>query len=442
MALKAGVCETDITPPVGVWLSGYAGRPTGCVGVHDPLYARALVLDDGLSLACVVSLDLIALDFDLVQMIRESIQHRVGIPAERVLLNCSHTHSGPGTRTFRTMGERDEQYCHVMARKVVGAVQQAADMLEPVSLRWGRAPVQIGINRRERRDGQTVLGQNPDGPVQPYVDVLRLDREDQTTLATLFCHACHPVVMGGGNLWVSADYPGSACDFLRRVGVGTPMFLQGCAGNINPIHTNATFAHVRKLGEILGAAVVVASHLSEPVDGVPLSGSLRTVNLTYQFPSLEEAQEHLRQAEQALQKAEEEGAHLGILMWRRDMVRWAQDLILTVEKGEPASMPFEMQILHIGDVRLLAFPAEMFVQYALDFVRQSPATATVVLGYSNGCWGYIPAAGDYALGGYEVDMAYRYYGTLMVTPDCERLIREEVYRLLEVDSPDWTPYSV
>ncbi len=441
MALKAAVCEANITPPVGVWLAGFAGRSSGCIGIHDELHARALVLDDGLSLACIVSMDLIALDFDLVEIIRDGVYRKVGIPPERLLLNCSHTHSGPATRTFRTMGERDELYCNIMARKLVGAVQQAADMLEPVSLRWGRAPVQIGINRRERRDGKTVIGQNPKGFVQPYVDVLRVDREDGNPLAVLFAYATHPVVLGGQNLWVTADYPGAACDFLRRVGTGTPMFLQGCAGNINPVHTGATFAHARKLGEILGAAVVVASHLSDPVEGVPVSGSLRTVQIPYVFPPLEEAQQHLRQAEEDLQRAEEEGAPLGVLMWRRDMVKWAQDLLLAVEKQEPRTMPFEIQHLRLGDVHLLAFPAEMFVQYALDFERQSPHKPTITLGYSNGCWGYIPTAADYAIGGYEVDMAYRYYGTLMVSSDCERLIREEVYAMLDVSHPDWTPYE-
>lgn len=442
MALKAAVCETNITPPIGIWLAGFASRSSGCIGVHDELHARALVLDDGFSLACIMSMDLIALDFDLVEAIRDGIARKVGIPAERILLNCSHTHSGPGTRTFRTMGERDELYCNVMARKVVGAVQQAADMLEPVSLRWGRAPVRIGVNRRERRNEQTVIGQNPKGAVQPYVDVLRVDREDQTPLAVLFAYATHPVVLGGQNLWVSADYPGMACGFLRRVGMGMPMFLQGCAGNVNPLYTGATFAHARQLGEILGAAVVVAFHLSEPVDGVPISGVLRTVHLPYLFPSDEQAQQYLREAEEELQRAEEEAAPLGTLMWRRDMVRWAQELVLAVEKGEPKTLPFEIQMVRIGDVHLLAFPAEMFVQYAIDFEKQSPHKPTIVLGYSNGCWGYIPTAADYAIGGYEVDMAYRFYGTLMVSSECERLIREEVYDLLGVPSPNRAPYTV
>lgn len=442
MALKAAVCETNITPPVGVWLAGFANRPSGCIGVHDELYARALVLDDGFSLAAIVSMDLVALDFDLVEAIRDGISRKVGIPAARLLLNCSHTHSGPGTRTFRTMGERDELYCNVMARKVVGAVQQAADMLEPVSLRWGRAPVQIGINRRERRQEQAVIGQSPRRPVQPYVDVLRVDREDGSPMAVLFAYATHPVVLGGQNLWVSADYPGMACDFLIRAGMGTPMFLQGCAGDINPLHTAATFAHARKLGEILGAAVVVASHLSEPVDGVPVWGNLRTVHLPYQFPSQEQAQQYLKEAQRELARAEEEAAPLGTLMWRRDMLRWAQELVLAVEKGEPQTMPFEIQMLRIGDVHILAFPAEMFVHYALDFEKQSPHKPTLVLGYSNGCWGYIPTAADYTIGGYEVDMAYRYYGTLMVSPECERLIREEVYDLLGVPTPDETPYAM
>lgn len=440
MALKAAVCETNITPPVGVWLAGYAGRPSGCLGVHDELYARALVLDDGFSLAAVVSLDLVALDFDLVSMIRDGVSRKTGIPPERLLLNCSHTHSGPVTRTFRAMGERDDLYCDVMARKVIGAVQQAVDMLEPVSLQWGRASVQIGVNRRERQGEQVIIGQNPNRPVQPYVDVLCVQREDGTPLATLFSHATHPVVLGGQNLWVSADFPGMACEFLRRVGMGVPMFLQGCAGDINPL-LRGSFAQARKTGEILGASVVVASHHSEPVEGIPLSGTLRTVALPYLLPSPKEAQQHLRQAEEEWKRAEEEGAPLPELMWRRDMLRWAQDLVLAVEKGEPKTLPFEIQLLRLGDVHLLAFPAEMFVQYALDFVRQSPHQPTLVLGYTNGCWGYIPTAGDYAHGGYEVELAYRYYGTLMVSPEAERLIREEAYSLLGVLSPDMTPYE-
>ncbi|MCS6829290.1 MAG: neutral/alkaline non-lysosomal ceramidase N-terminal domain-containing protein [Armatimonadota bacterium] len=441
MALKAAVCEVNITPPVGVWLAGYAGRPGGCLGIHDELYARALVLDDGISLAAIVSMDLVALDFDLVATVRDSISRRVGIPAERLVLNCSHTHSGPVTRTFRAMGERDELYCNVMVRKVVGAVQQAADMLEPASLRWGRASVQIGVNRRERRNGQTVIGRNPHRPIQPYVDVLRVEHEAGTPMATLFAHATHPVVLGAQNLWITADYPGMACDFLCRVGMGMPMFLQGCAGDINPILRD-TFAYARKLGEILGASVVVASHHSEPVEGIPISGTLRTVNLPYILPTMEEAQQYLRQEESQLRQAQEQGAPLHLLTWRQDMVRWAQELVLAVDKGEPKSMPFEIQLLRIGDVRLLAFPAEMFVQYALDFVRQSPYQPTIVLGYTNGCWGYIPTAADYPLGGYEVEVAYRYYGTLMVSPDCERLIRDEVYSLMGIPSADRTPYTV
>lgn len=441
MALRAGVCDTNITPPVGVWLSGFAGRPSGCVGVHDELHARALVLDDGFSMACVVSLDLIALDFDLVAQIREGIRKKLGIPYDRILLNCSHTHSGPSIRTLRALGKRDEAYCDVMARKVIGAVHQAADLLEPVSLWWGRETVRIGINRREWQGQRTILGLNPKGPVQPYVDVIRVEREDKQPMAVLYAYATHPVVLGGQNLWVTADYPGMTAAFLQRVGMGMPMFLQGCAGNINPIHTAASFSHSRKLGEILGAAVVTASHFSQPVDGVPIMGTLRTVDLPYVFPTLEECQQHLKRAEEDLKRVEEEGASQGQLMWRQDMLRWAQDLLLTVEKGEPKSHPFEIQLLRLGDVHLLAFPAEMFVQYALDFARQSPHKPTISLGYSNGCWGYIPTAADYEFGGYEVDMAYRYYGTLMVSPDCERIIREVVYEMLDIPVPDWTPYA-
>jgi hypothetical protein len=90
---------------------------------------------------------------------------------------------------------------------------------------------------------------------------------------------------------------------------------------------------------------------------------------------------------------------------------------------------------------MLGLPAEMFVQYALDFEKQASGPV-ISLAYTNGVHGYVPTAADYPFGGYEVSTAYKYYGTLMYTPDCEIMIRKAAYRLLGIENPEFTPYTV
>jgi hypothetical protein len=103
--------------------------------------------------------------------------------------------------------------------------------------------------------------------------------------------------------------------------------------------------------------------------------------------------------------------------------------------------PFTMQLLELGGARILGMPAEMFVQYGLDFAAQASGPL-LALAYTNGVHGYLPTAADYPYGGYEVDGAHRYYGTLMYAPACEGLVRAAAYELLGVRGPDTTPYSV
>jgi len=126
MPLYAGVGETNITPPPDVWMAGYSLRSSPAVGVHDDLFARALVLDDGEFRMGLVAMDLVSLDFELVQRIREGVSAQAGIPGEALLLNATHTHGGPGTRIFRTCGPPDPIYREIVVRKIIGVVKQAA----------------------------------------------------------------------------------------------------------------------------------------------------------------------------------------------------------------------------------------------------------------------------------------------------------------------------
>jgi len=256
--LSAGVVSVNITPPVGVDLTGFGGRSGPCIGVHDDLYARALVLDNGSQRIGIVTTDVLSLDRRFVERIRAACSE-FGIAPQALMLNSSHTHSGPATIYLRGLGDLDDAYCDCLVRKIIGAVRMACENLEPATLRVGSAPVQVGSNRRERTaDGKMRLGINPHGAVCSDVQVVRFDRADGSCLAILLTHAAHPVVLRGENLLLSRDFVGYAVDGIERL-IGnraTALFAQGCCGNINAGFRD-TFEAAERDGLLLAGALSV-----------------------------------------------------------------------------------------------------------------------------------------------------------------------------------------
>lgn len=151
MGLRAGAARMVITPPLGVSLAGsYTDRRA--VGLHDDLYARAFVVDDGVSRLAIVSCDLIGLRAATVAGARRLIEQRCGIPASHVLIAATHNHSGPLTRELRAgglAGEPDEPYLAQLERQIASAVELAVARLAPARLRLalGRESG-IAFNRR------------------------------------------------------------------------------------------------------------------------------------------------------------------------------------------------------------------------------------------------------------------------------------------------------
>lgn len=431
--IRAGVAEVNITPPVGASLCGFSARKGPSETVHDDLYARALVLEDGDTRLGIVTADIISFAPDLVERIRALVARGAGIPGTRLALNGSHSHSGPTVMAFRSMGDRDPAYEDVLCRKVAGAVKMASDRLETASLSVRRESVRIGHNRRQKRkDGQMVIGHNPGGPEAPWVDVVRADRADGSPMGILYAHAAHPVNLRGPE--ISAEYPGYAARFIaRNLDGAVPMFAQACCGDINCAPMDGRFETSERQGTTLGCATVAAAAQAEPLGGGGLAAACHRVDLPLIQPSVEEAERALGAEREKLEKArqgEQITAYL-LRQWYEGQVGWAEDYLRVAREGDrERTQGFEVQAMRIGDLALVAYPGEMFVDYQLMLDRESPFPRTITLGYTNGCIGYVPTASAYPEGGYEVNGAYRYYGTLMIQPDCERLIREATLDLL------------
>ena len=424
MTLHFGAAAADITPPVGIAMGGYWGRRSGATHIRDRLMAKALVCGCGAARVALVAVDLVGLDADAVQAIRERVKCATGIEGAAIMVCASHTHAGPLTFPFRGMGRIDSGYLEQVVDAVVEAAVTAAADSRPGRLYYARPQVQIGINRREPHPQGTRIGQNPAGPVAPYAHVLRFVAADGTG-ATLFNHACHPVVLGHDNLQISSDFAGVAARYIEEQTGDQALFVNGACGDINPRITNGSFADVESLGQELGRAVLEGRDAAVPVEVSALRWAHERLDLPLRpLPprwraEVEKLKWHLRArlaGGSEVSKAQ--------LEWAMAMSKWVQ-----AGAGHARVQPFEMQVLALGELVLLGMEGELFARYQLDLeAAHGPA---VLCGFANGCIGYVPTADEYVRGGYEIDIAYKFYPSVqMIAPASESLIRQRAAALI------------
>src|SRR5215212_4390590 len=296
--LSAGVARVTITPPIGIPMIGFAGRGPAA-GIHDDLTATALVLEgssaqlsgDGpgtvSSRLAVIACDLLFLRSDEVGAVREAIGRLTDVPPDHVVIACSHTHYGPLTEPGREeQAPQVEAYLANLVHLLAGVVVMARARAVPCRLSFGQGDVSIGINRRERTaDGQIILGQNPSGPVDPRVSVLRVDGLDGRPLAAVLNYACHPVSLGSQCTDISADFPGAARRLVEEETGAMCLFLQGAAGNINPLLMGWDWTHLARLGLPLGAEAVRIYWSSAP-SAAPANGGVAAASAQLQLPPL------------------------------------------------------------------------------------------------------------------------------------------------------------
>lgn len=362
--LKAGVAKADITPPIGGMMYGYGARGINVSkGVHDPLYAKALVLDDGETKFAIVTLDLGSFTGANTTNVKKIVRDKTGI--ENVLCAFSHTHSGPVPSSV--FPSREKPWIREAERKIAEAIIGAADNLAPAKIGTGWGEVREGHNRRMVRvDGKTVMfwanrDRIPTSPVDYELAVIRVEGLDRKPIATLVNFACHPVVLGPKNLLISADYPGVFTRLVEEAIGGQCMFLQGAAGDINPFWdktppAEGAYAQMEKMGK---AVADEALRVSRQI--VAFKADPKISFHTEVIP----------------------------LASRRDVARTNRNIkaeINTVVVGD--------------DLAVATFPGEFFVEHSLSLKRRSRFKNTIFVGYCNDTLAYFPTIQACTEGGY------------------------------------------
>ncbi len=255
--LQVGVAMADITPdnPINVVMGGYDTRLSKSTGVHDPITARCMVINDGKSVVALVSLDFIGYFMKHVEDMKNMIVNETGLKDENIFIHSIHTHSGPdmlGDDTY------NGDYRAKINRSVTNCILEAFKTSKKAT-----ALISIGNSKVN-----TINRRYPKKKITNKFTTIEFQDSAQHTICMLLNFGCHPVVLGADNLKLSADYVYYVRKKVEEEKGGIALFFNSRFGDINPspIHsiyiydrTGGTFEMAQEMGEQIAQDMLQAS---------------------------------------------------------------------------------------------------------------------------------------------------------------------------------------
>ncbi len=413
---RASADEVDLRPPAGGEMIGFIARLVGSTGTHDPIMARAVLLDDGETKAVIISCDLLGFEVPRADEIRSRITETIGIETSNVLLACTHTHSGPAS--LATGGP----WLDEAGEKIVNLVSGLAATLKPAHLSYGTTRVSgIGYNRESEQH-----------PIDETLGVIGINGDDGKAIATIINYATHAVILGPENLEYSTDFPGAAACHLARLRGGVGMYLQGACGDVDPAvyrdrgWGTGTFGDVDEIGQKLADAAVAALVDAPAAEEVKIRSVAKVVDVPLDEPPSSKELDEVA-AEAAAAEADSPSRRRS----GKTMLEWVEKVRQAIKTGGPAeTFGVEISVLGINDLRLVGVPFEIFTDISLGIKEGLKPLETFFVGYANGYCGYYPTRWGKDLGGYGGRTSCRYgFGPLITAIGYsadEQLVREAV----------------
>lgn len=434
---NAGVAKCVITPKENMWMAGYAFRTKPGEGKLHDLWAKVLFLEDSVgNSALLVTSDIVYFTKGISDLIRQELKESLGLDKAQIILNSSHTHSGPELignnfrytyakhfdQLYETNGKyhkMSEDYSYWLIKTIVKLAEEAKHAKQPVNIYSGNGTVRFQVNRRSNKESELTNTHALKGPNDFSVPVLKIEDKQKNIKAIVFGYACHATVLNGYE-W-SGDYPGFAQIELEEKYEGAmAMFFQGAGADLNPI-PRRTIPLAKQYGEELAVAVE------------------RTLNDDMQFltPTLEtnysEINLRFGQSDLSARKQMED-----IVKESSDFPdydkRNAKYVLEQLNSGKnltTSSYPFPAQVWKIGQQLILSLGGELTVGYTIK-LKEIFGENIFVLGYSNDVMGYIPTKEILNEGGYEGTRAP--VPSMSWTKDIEDNIINEAIRLVSETS--------
>jgi neutral ceramidase len=430
--LNAAAGRADLDPPVGDWMSGYAARAAPSTGVHDPIAARAVLLDDGRAKLLVVSCDLIGLLPATVARLRERIAAATdgAIPAASILVACTHTHSGPASMPLRgVMGFVDGAWFHDATGRIVALAAGLVRDLRPARFACASTTVGgIGFNRQDAAR-----------PIDERLVVAGIESADGAPLVAIANYATHAVVLGHGNLLLSADYPGEVVKCLEAERGGVGLFLQGACGDADPVVQrergwgDGTFEDARDIGQRLARAAQAALRSAPRAHEPTIRVARKILDVPLEpAPSDARMQALVTGFEADRRKAAAETRSREAEKTAEAMLDWAADVRHAAGTGgAPGSVPAELFVAGVDRFRIVGVPFETYADIALAIRCGTPDLTVAFAGYANGLYGYCATGWAKDQGGYGPEGSNRWFPQLLspIAREAESLIVREACAL-------------
>ncbi|MGC9529331.1 MAG: neutral/alkaline non-lysosomal ceramidase N-terminal domain-containing protein [Candidatus Bipolaricaulaceae bacterium] len=400
--MRAGIAKADITPEGPVPMAGYVARRGWSVGVHDRLWVRCFTFHGRSQDGAVVVLDLLGLSQQWASAVQRRVAEAAGVPAENVLVACTHTHAGPTGLDGSPYAPQHPPF--PIARlpeeflaKAEGCARQAAQTAFAAQLGVGSCPVTgIGGHRTE-----------------PHLAVdqtlwLTVVAEAGTAKAVLACFPCHSTVLGADNRFLSGDLLGAAAAGVER-SLGrdaVAAFVVGAAGDISTrfLRREQTFAEVDRLGNVLTQAAVNLADLTPLMEDPPVAFQRRRLWLPVKaLPSEREAVgcvDRLRRQRARMVRA---GAPHGQLRVVQTRLEGAELLLASIRQAQSREgISAEVAAARLGAGLVAGVPGEPFNEVGRRLNGLSDGRFQVaVAGQVGGNLGYFPTRDAVESGWYE-----------------------------------------
>lgn len=378
---QAAAVKAEITPGDLAGLNPFGGG--AFLAVHDPIFARVLLLSGGGKTALVVTFD--APEVGEMTPFRQRIERETGIKFDHIVLAATHDHSAPrigdiskGTRAQMPSPE-SLKYSEVVYAKTLAAIKQAQAALRPARMGYGKGHLDINVNRDQYTPGKGwAIGYNADGVSDNGLPVVRIDGADGKAIAILFAYGVHSTATFGIK-HVSGDLAGAAERYVEEVGspgvIG--MFLMGPAGEQVPIvslgrprgddpkYRDLAFRSMDAQGLILGAEVL---RLAEGIN--PDQSQVR------------------------------------IAAANRDTVcktKETKSQMATISAEDSPEVTIKLSALLLGDVAIAGVGGEVVTPIYNHLMRQTPLTKTIFATNVNDRIGYIADDAAYDTPTFEVN---------------------------------------
>ena len=412
---RAGSAAITITPKPGVLLDGVLMQIGTAKHIHDDLYVRALVLDDGTTRIAIAICDACMLGQDVCDKAKAMVNRQTGLPRDRILLAATHTHCAP--RAMHIGKEPlDNEYHDILVQQIAESVVRATKNLAPAKIGWGKVnkpeyprcrrwlvkPGTAGTNPFGERSDKVANRNNknaikPTGPVDPELFILSVQHTDGRPLALLGNYSIHFAGFKQGE--VSADYFGY---FSRQIAElldptqGQPSFVgimsNGTSGDTNiDKDRDHPFERMKQVGHDLAEEAQRVCQKITYHNKAFLATAQTEVELMVRHPN----EDRILWANTIWSKAKPKVA-TGQQLTRSEI--YAREAIHLSRFPRSVSLP--LQAIRIGDLAIVAIPCEVFAETGLAIKRSSPFPSTFTISLANGYAGYLPPAEQHKLGGY------------------------------------------